>query len=312
MNEKRKNFWIVALVVALVFGVGGIMLLSSKQVEDQIVDKPLKVAATIFPIYDIAKNIVGEHAEVVLILPSGSSPHTFIVTPTQIKKLGGVKTIFMAGVIDEWAKSIGQNVSGAVSLELYNGIELKELFMEDDEKHESGHTHEGDFDPHYWLSAQNAIIIASNITDAMKAIDPENEKSYEKNMLEYKEKLSVLDRDIKSIFSKIPNKKIITFHDSWGYFADAYGIEIAGTFEPSPGKEPTPAYLQNIFSTAKANSIKAVFSEPQLPSSALRPFVEDLELKLYVLDPIGGEGERDSYINMMMYNTRIIKEALSE
>jgi len=320
MNEKRKNFWIVAIVAALVLAVGGIMMLSSKQTEKQIAGEHLKVAATIFPIYDIAKNIAGEHVEVVLILPPGSSPHTFTVTPAEIKKLSGVKTIFMAGVIDEWAKTIGMNVSGAESFELHNGIELKESSGEHEHESEENppasgegaHAHESDFDPHYWLSAQNAIIIASNITETMKAIDPENEKSYEENLADYAEKLRAMDQDIRNILSEIPDKKIITFHDSWGYFADSYGIQIIGTFEPSPGKEPTPAYMQNIFSTAKASGIKAIFSEPQLPSSALRPFVEDLGLKLYVLDPLGGEAGRDSYISMMMYNANIIKEALSE
>lgn len=308
--NKYRNIIIVTAITALVFIVSGIFLLTNRAVENGSHSGAIKVAATIFPIYDIARNIAGDHAVVELVLPPGNSPHTFTLTPERVKALQGVQAIFMVGDLDEWGQLVAQNVSGAKAIEVHGGINLKEPGEEDHADAEAGeHSHEN-FDPHYWLSVDNAKIIAHNIAQVLIVLDPENQNYYQDRLDAYEAKLTALNSEVKSTLSGVSNRNLITFHDSWAYFADAYGLSVVAVFEPSPGQEPTPSYLHNIFTAAQQYNIKAIFSEPQLPSDILRPFIQDLGLTLYVLDPLGGQEGRNSYIDMMRYNANTIRTAL--
>jgi len=124
--------------------------------------------------------------------------------------------------------------------------------------------------------------------------------------------LDSLSTRIRAHIDMLPDKKMITFHDAWAYFAEEFGLEIVGTFEPFPGKQPTPRYLAELQDVARRNKVKAVFSEPQLSDQAIASFVKDIGLELYVLDPLGGIEGRDSYIKLLTYNTDVIVEALSQ
>lgn len=302
---KKIKTILIFLAFLLVIGLG-IVLSPHKDDSDKTNagNNKLKVAATIFPLYDIARNVIGERGNVVLILPPGASPHTFDVTPKQIKDLQGAQGVFAIGGLDQWVNSLAESVPGAELYIVNNEIELKKNMDED----------EADllFDPHYWLSVRNAQVIAFNILGVVSQIDPENKTYYEERTRAYVAELQRLDSEIRNDLSLLQSRSIISFHDSWRYFADAYGLDVVGVFEPTPGQEPSPKYLQELFQTAKEHNISAVFSEPQLPSDLLKPFIQDLGLRLYVIDPIGGVETRETYIDLMRYNTSIIKQALSQ
>lgn len=251
-----------------------------------------KVAATIFPLADIAKNIAGDKFEIIGILPPGSSPHTFDLSPGDIKKLTDVSQIFAIGHdLDSWTDKIAESIDVPVYT-VDKGVTLQPS------------------DPHYWMSVDNAMIIAQNITEEIIRLDPDNQEYYDNNLQQYVQKLTDLEQLGKTTFETVQNKKIIVFHDSWSYFADDFGLEIAGVFEKAPGKQPTPQYLADLYRTAQDNEIKAVFAEPQLSSDVVIPFIEDLGLELFVIDPLGGVDGRGSYIENMTYNIKTIDEAL--
>ena len=114
----------------------------------------------------------------------------------------------------------------------------------------------------------------------------------------------------KEKLSDISSKNIVTFHDAFGYFADHFGLQIVATFEPFPGKEPTPSYLQALQEEITERQITTLFIEPQLSAAALQQFADDNNLTIGTLDPLGGTDERLSYIDMMHYNVKSIAEAL--
>ena len=144
--------------------------------ESNQTNQEIKVSATIFPLYDITKNIAGDKAVVELIAPPGASPHTFEVTAEQVKKLQGTKTIFAIGHgLDEWTAQITSSIPNAQTLVVSDKIPLHES---DEEDSEHGH---GDINPHYWLSITNAKIISSNILEELIVLDPENIIYYQNN-----------------------------------------------------------------------------------------------------------------------------------
>lgn len=299
--------YLISITIILIVILGIYLHLDTKNKKVKI-NKKIKIATTIFPLYDITKNIVGDKIDVINILPPGGSPHTFEITPSLIKKLQGTKIVFNIGdPLDSWVTKIGNNVNNILIYPVKKNINLKPFKFEHQDKKEKN-----TLDPHYWLSTENAKIIAENITKKIISIDPNNKSAYENNLNEYKIKLTETKNKIDQILANIPNKKLIVFHDSWNYFADEFNLDIVGVFVNSPGKEPTPQYLKKLHDTTKQNNIKAVFSEPQLSPETIKPFVDDLNLSLYILDPLGGINERNSYINTLLYDAKIINQALNK
>lgn len=290
----------------------------------------IKIAATVYPIYDIARNVGGDLVEVNCIIEPGSSPHTFEFSPADIKKLQGTNVIFSVNPkLDGWVDEIISSVDGAQKIEVSEGIELMQFGAhadeehvddEHEEEHEDEHEHEEDehehdhsgVDPHYWLNTENAKIITTNIADELIKIDPDNESTYKDNLNSYLNELDSLHDELSNKLNELNSRDMIVFHDSWNYFAKEFNLNIVGVFQISPGKEPTPKFLENLYKTAEDLKIKAVFSEPQLSSGVIEPFINDLGLNLYVLDPLGGIGERDSYLGMMRYNADTIYQAMNE
>lgn len=332
---KKKTIYGILGVVAVIVVAFGIFQGFDSQTNRQGGSSDLVVATTIFPLADIASNIGGEEVEVVNILEPGASPHTFEAKPSDIRRLQDAEVLFSIGHgLDTWTGDLVRSVEGMQVVTVDEGISLQPFMFEEghdehggheeeeeheeghhDEHDEDGHEHEHDHegnDPHYWLSVQNAGVIAQNIAQVLSEIDPANKQVYEDNLEDYQEQLEALRQELSGQLSKLPDHELLVFHDSWSYFAREYNLEIAGVFEPSPGKEPTPQYLKELNDAAKMHGIKAVFTEPQLASSAVEPFVQDLGLGIYTLDPLGGLNERDSYLNLMRYNAQTIHNALTQ
>lgn len=271
--------------------------------------KPFYIAATIFPLADIIRNITGEAARVIQILPAGASPHTFDLTPGKVRELQKARIIFKIGVIDDWIDGVAESAPAAEIVSLQNHITLKPF-------HDDAHHHGGaetspnqEFDPHYWLDARNGIIMTQDICARLSALDPDRAALYRQNSQHYQQELLLLDNELKKTCAALKNKKIIVFHDGWRYFAAAYGLEIIAVFQPAPGREPAPRDLKKLYAQARTYKIKAVFSEPQLPTASLEPLLEDLGLRLFVLDPLGGAANNDSYIELLRRNVQTILRA---
>lgn len=271
--------------------------------------KPLHVAATIFPLADIIRNIAGSTAQVIQILPAGASPHTFDLTPGKVKELQKARIIFKIGVVDDWIDGVGESAPAAEIVSVQNHITLKP-FQADAHHHDGAEmAHSREFDPHYWLDARNGVVMARNICASLSALDPEHVALYAENSRRYQRELLRLDDELKKACAALKNNKIIVFHDGWRYFAAAYGLEIIAVFQPAPGREPAPRDLQKLYALARTAKIKAIFSEPQLPTASLEPLLEDLGLRLFILDPLGGAFPGDSYAGLLRRNVRNILRA---
>jgi zinc transport system substrate-binding protein len=275
-----------------------------------------KVAATIFPIYDITRQIAGEQMVVINVLDPRKSPHTFELTPSDIIKMQDVQVVFtVSHGLDNWAARISESIGNIEEYPVDKNIELKNYVFdnhEDEEEDEEEHEDEYNIDPHYWLSTANAKIIAGNIKDKLIQIDQENAAYYEQNYQEFTEALDQTRQKGIEMLSNLENNKMIVFHESWNYFAEEFGLEIVGVFEPTPGVQARPQFMKEIYDTAVNNNIKALFSEPQLAKDVVSSVAKDLNMDLYVLDPLGGIEGRNSYIRLMDYNIETINTALKK
>ncbi len=260
-----------------------------------------KVGATIFPLYDIARQVAGPVADVVLVLPPGASPHTFEPTPSAVRGLAGARTLFVIGHgLDDWAARLARGAGVSRLVRVDAGIALR---------HAVGHEH-GAVDPHYWLSIRNGEAIARTVAAELERLAPDRAVDIRGALATYLARLDGTDREIRRLLDGLPTRRIATFHDAFGYFADAYGLEVAAVFEPYPGREPGPRFVVAFQQKVRATGVRVVFSEPQLSVDAIRPIARDLGVAISVLDPLGGSPGREGYLEAMLFNARQVATAL--
>ncbi len=300
MIMKARPLFIFFLL--LIFGFALLTIFIKPQVEQA----EAQIAATIFPLYDIAQNIAPADIKVALIVPPGASPHTFEPKPSSVSQLQNTKIIFAIGHgLDDWTQTIAGSVNAPVIL-VDKNINLRPSAVTHD--HDADDHHGDELDPHYWLSITNVKIIATNMAHEMKISFPDKKHEIETNLQNYLHQLDAADIQIRENLSTLTNRQIITLHDAWYYFAAEYDLTIVGTFEPTAGREPTPQYLIELMQAIEKSGTKTLYSEPQLSISGLESFITDNNLSLAVLDPIGGLAPKDTFINLMLYNAETIAQ----
>ena len=254
------------------------------------------VGATTTPIADITSHIAGGILNVERILPPGVSPHTFEPSPSDMKRLEDAHVIYVNGLeLDTWALVIAESLA----------IETVDLSapispIED--------LHEGTFDPHYWLTPQNAALMAQTIAQDLSTRFPEHTQTFQTNLKTYLTELSATDGQIREILAGLDSRTLVTFHNSFAYFAKEYDLEVIGTFEPTAGREPTSQELVQLTQAIEQYGVTTVYSEPQLSDAPLAAFLNDNHLHVAVLDPIGGFEGRTTLIDLLLYNANVISQ----
>ncbi|MEX1997932.1 MAG: metal ABC transporter substrate-binding protein [Candidatus Andersenbacteria bacterium] len=315
-----RNLGIVAAVAILaVFTV-----LAAR--ERQPATSPLAgttVAATIFPLADIARQIGGEHLGVVLLIPPGVSEHSQALSPQQLQEVQRAQIIFQIGhgLDDGLTGRLAQAFPALRLVTVDRGISVREFGEEEQEDHEKeghedeateaeeDHDHDSGIDPHYWLTVPNAMKIAATMTQSLAEMDPEHAASYQRNFTAYQEQLANLEEELQEAAHAIPRKEFIAMHNAWSYWADHYGFRLVATYEPVAGRDPSLADLQRLQAIIAQYNLTTFFAEPQKLSSTVTNFVErELGLKVLILDPVGGLPETNSYIELMRFNMRSLAE----
>lgn len=294
---KRVHLVLVAVAFAAVTVISSCR---GKAARVQTAPETFTVAATIYPLYDITRNVIGSEGSVKAIVPPGASPHLFEFSPKQIKDLQDVRAVFAIGHgLDNWAAQIANVVKGSRVIVVDEGIQLRRF-------------KDGTTDPHYWLRFDNASKIADNITSALAAIDTAHAQTYLENAARYKQKLAAEERKLNEVLNPVRGIPILTFHDAWFYFAEDFGLTIKGTFEPAAGEEPTPRYLAELQKKIKAEHIDIIFVEPQLSTGLLKSFAQDNKIRIAELDPLGGVEGRMTYVALMDFNANAVRRALHD
>jgi len=258
--------------------------------------------ATIHPFKEILKNVVGERGKVICLLPPGSSPHTYRISPSEVKAIESANALFYgAKNLDEWA----------IEYSNLNKIELLSLLPVDSLQSIYNIKNENvGIDPHFWTDPLLVKIMLPQLTGKLCSIDPDGCKIYITNAEQFSAELEIIHSEINKNLAQVKKREVILSHPFFQYFFKRYNFNIAGIIEPIPGKEPTPRDLKELINIAIKNDIKSIFTHSQLHDTAARLLSESTGIEVYTLDPIGGVDESESYMDMLMYNTGIILKAM--
>ena len=289
--------------------------------KDQANDQPagvkkIKVVTTVAPITSIVENVAGDNAEVAGIIPEGVNSHTFEPIPSDSKLLSSADLIIVNGLDLETPtlKLAQANLKQGASIYSLGEKTIRhaDYVYDFSFPKEQGHPN-----PHLWLNPEYAMRFATLVRDELARVDPKNRTAYQENTAKFLKNLESLDQAIKDTSGTIQpsNKRLLTYHDSWPYFARRYGFQVIGAVQPSDFADPSPKEVARLIDQIRKEKVPAVFGSEVFPSPVLEQIAR--EAKSRYIDNLrddelpGKPGEpRHSYIGMMVENMTIMFEAL--
>lgn len=294
-------------------------------------EEALRVVATFSVIEDFVENVAGDDVEVTTLVGPAEDTHTFEASPADSRALAEADLVFENGLefeswMDDLYASSGSDARRVTVTRDVSPLEAGESHDEHGEEHaaeesgeEGAHEH-GELDPHVWLDPNNAVLMVEAIRDALVEADPENAETYERNVGDYAASLEELDAAIVEQTGTIPegNRKLVTGHQVFAYFAERYGFEVPGTALSSfttEAADPSAGQIADLADEIREEGVPAIFSEKfttgeRIMERIAREAGVELADPLFT-DALAREGETgDTYVEMMRYNARTVTEAL--
>jgi manganese/iron transport system substrate-binding protein len=257
---------------------------------------------------------VGEDrlASVQSVVPAGVDVEDYDPRPADLQAVAQANLLVLNGLaLDRWVPKLVQAANpGVPTLVLSDGLPVLGVgTSEDDDIAQNGN-------PHFWLDPQYAKVYVQKIHDELVSLDPDGASAYDTNTAAYLSELDALDQWIQQQVATVPpdNRKLVTFHEAYPYFAARYGFQLIGVIAPSPGQEPSAGELAQLVQAVKAAQVKAVFSEAQFSPKLTQSLAQEAGVQQVVTDLYNdslGDPPADTYIGMMRYNVQRIVEALA-
>ena len=262
----------------------------------------VKAVTTLTIIHDLVKNIGKDKVDVVYLCRGNQDPHFLEVMPSYMLKLRDADLVFEIGLdLEKWLPQLidGSRNTNIQLIDLSQEIDKKEVpTTKMDARYGDVHPYGN---PHYYLDPLDVKIMAKEVYDALTTQDPGNADYYEKNYNDYIKQLDAKITEWANKMAKAKGKPIVFFHSTWIYFADQYGIKIAGYVEPKPGIPPTPSHNAEVINLIKKGNVKLIVMEDYYSDSAPNQIAQITGVKVIKVPGVYGMEGIDSYFKMMDY-----------
>jgi len=319
MNLIRKSIVVIAIV--------GLVASCGETTEDGVpavgcelgapVAGVLTIATTVAPITSIVANIAGGTNTVISgIVPEGTNSHTFEPKPSDAKTLETADIVFINGlVLEEPTKdlALANLKAGANICELGTEILPESDYIYDFSFPKDG----GKPNPHLWTNPPMAKQYAQVVHDVLVRRDPANATTYDTNLAAFVAKVDALDAAMVTATATVPEsqRKLLTYHDAYAYFAVHYGYTVIGAIQPSSFDEPTPKEIANLITQVRESGVKAVFGSEVFPSPIMEQIGAETGVRYVDVlrddDLIGEPGDAEhSWLGLMRFNYVTMVEAL--
>jgi len=298
-GAQRVGRWSRALMAA------GLVLaaLLSPMLPPAHAQTALTATATIGIFADFARQVGGDRVEVIQLLGDGVDPHDYQMVPADLVAVNRSQMLLYNGLNLE--PFLGQVLTGAGR----PGLMLVQL-SEGLSPIMTGNVP----NPHLWLNPQFAVRYVERIRDAFVAADPTGADVYQANAAAYIAQLVALDAELESQLSQVPaeNRKLVTTHDAFPYFARRYGFEVIGAALSSEAQEPSPNELIALMRQVRQAGVRAVFIEPQFNPRLLDQVAREAGIQVLPTysDAFPSDGSIRTYVEMMRVNVRDIVAGL--
>ncbi len=275
MNGARKAGLLAFLAAAAagvaLLGVGGCTTTG----DDWPPGSKHKVVVSFAPLFSFVKSVAGDDVAVRQVLTT-RGPHDYNPSPHDVLPLRKADVFFVSGLgLDEkWSHDMA-NTAGNPRLKVVElaeeGIEEKQLIRaEEGHADEAGHHHHGAFDPHVWLGIPEAVLMVKQVAKELKALDPEHAAAFDQRAGEYVQRLEDLRaHGEKALAGDKEERRLVTTHESLGYFARMFGLEVVGHIQPRAGHGIDPKELSELVKACQEKKVRVIATEPMLRRSKL-------------------------------------------
>ncbi len=259
-----------------------------------------RVFVSIAPQRYLVQRIGADQVEASVLVPAGADAHTFEPKPKQMSELSRAAVYFAVGIEFEkvWLPRISATNPGLLVVHTEEGVERIPMqshtharvsrFANPSGLQGRDHREEapvaGERDPHVWLSPPLVKIQAGHIRDALVRVDPANRARYDEGFRGLLREIDALDAELKALFAGKKGARFMVMHPSWGYFAQAYGLEQVPI--EIEGKDPKPAQLQELIRDARAEGIRVVFVQPQFSAKSAELIAREIGGRVVAADPL--------------------------
>ncbi|HNX80573.1 MAG TPA: metal ABC transporter substrate-binding protein [Candidatus Omnitrophota bacterium] len=287
------------IVLILFFGFWGGAPLSAFSLDD----RKIAVVTSFYPAYIMALNVAGDIPGVSVENMASSAtgcPHDYSLTADDMKKISRADIFVVNGAgMESYLQDVIAKNNRLKIIVLSDGIALLE--------------HNGEKNPHLWVSISNAIEQVKNLGKALSDMDADHAQLYQKNTNIYVEKLEKLKEKMHAALASYRGEQIVTFHEAFPYFAREFGFRVVAVIEREPGSQPSARELADTIDAVKKNKVRIIFSEPQYPAAAAHLIANETDATVYVLDPaVSGPADRNAYCTIMEKNCAVLEKAFSE
>jgi zinc/manganese transport system substrate-binding protein len=266
---------------------------------------------------DLVRNVGGERLGLDILVPAGADPHDFEPRPSDAVALADADLVVRSGGdLDEWLGELIDSAGGdAAEVTLLDSVEA----IEGGHAHGEEEAHDDDLDPHWWQDPRNAILAVESIRDALAEADPGGRRAYERNARAYIAELGALDEEIGRCMQRVPpgKRKLVTTHDSLGYFAERYDVDVIGAVIPSLSTQAQPSAkdVEALVEQIEDEGVEAIFPEAavsqRLERAISRESGAEVGRELWT-DTLGDEGSgAATYVDAMRANAGALAEGMS-
>lgn len=283
----------------------------------------LSVVASFSILADFANEIGGDRVAVHTIIPPGADAHSFEPTPADARALAEADLVIINGLGFEGGlvRLIDASGYGGAVVVATDGIDIRDA--DDDHDHEDAdhedadHDH-GAFDPHGWQDVENARIYARNIAAGLTAANPGGAEIYAANLAELDAELAALDVEIEDAIAALPDDRrtVVTSHDAFGYFSDAYGIAFLAPVGVAAEADPAAGDIAALTEQIRAEGIDAILLEsvtdPRILEQIARETGATIGGTVYADTLTEPDGPAPTYVQMMRHNLAVLVEALDD
>ena len=310
--HKRKFFVVVGIILLISSFTLSYANANQENNTNQKIEEKLNVVTSVAPITNIVQNIGGDKINLVGLVPEGVNSHTFELIPSAIIKINNAEIIIIDGLNLE--ADIEKTATNAISknpdiqlLKLGDNTISKEDWVFDF----SFPKEKGDPNPHLWLNVEYALKFANLTRDKLIEMDPTNSEYYIENSNKYTKLLKQLDNGIKKSIETIPveNRKLLTYHDSWAYFAPRYGMTVIGAIQTSDFSDPSPKDIADLIDQIRIEKVPAIFASEVFPTNIVDQIAKEGNVTIVETlsdDDLPGNpsDNNHSYVGMMLENMK--------
>ena len=305
--------FVVKLFVAALAVLVGLSAVACSEEEEH---DGLLVVTTVAPLRDIIEQVGGDRITVVALVPEGTNSHTFDPPPSAVGEIEQADLIIINGLnLELPTLELAQaNASDDTPIvQLGNLAVSPDEYVFDFSFPEEG----GNPNPHLWTAPDQAVKYAEIVKEELSQVDPDGADYFAANAERFIERLWELDEAIATATQTIPeaHRKLITYHDSFPYFAPRYGLEVIGAIQPSDFSEPSPREVADLIAQVRSAGVPAIFGSEVFPSEVLATIADEagaVQVSTLSDDDLPGEpgDAENTLVAMMVENVRTMVAAL--